>query len=396
MTKENMATADNAAHSQRISVPFSYPVHFTRGVFDADNPLLAKVLDRAADTAPKTLVYLDSGLVEAHPHLPDSVVEYANRHRGVIRTAQPPRTLPGGETAKDGWGTALEVVEDIGKLQLCRHSFVVAAGGGALLDAVGFAAALVHRGVRLVRLPSTTLSQDDSGVGVKNGINQGEVKNFIGTFAPPFAVINDFSFLRTLPHDVMLDGIAEAFKVAIVKDAAFFDFLCDSAERIARAEPAAIEEAVRRSALLHLDHIRAGNDPFEFGVSRPLDFGHWSAHRLEGLSKYSVRHGQAVAVGIALDTYYSWRNGLISRDEMTRILDAFNRTGLPLYHTLLSRRDKDKRLLILEGLAQFREHLGGRLSITLPRGIGSRIEVHEMDTAVIEEGIGFLADNWGS
>ena len=128
------------------------------------------------------------------------------------------------------------------------------------------------------------------------------------------------------------------------------------------------------------------------GTSRPLDFGHWSAHRLEGLSRYKIRHGQAVAIGIALDSHHAWRKGLITRAELDRILDAFRRAGLPLYHELLAKREADGTLAILEGLRQFREHLGGALAITLPDGIGRKVEVHELDAELIEEGVRFLGE----
>jgi 3-dehydroquinate synthase len=334
------------------------------------------------------LAYFDSGLVAAQPGLPDALAAYAGAHG--LKLLAPPRVLPGGEAAKNGWGVTNDVMAEIVEHRLCRHSTVVAVGGGAMLDAVGLAASLVHRGVRLVRMPSTALSQDDGGVGVKTGINLGDVKNLIGTFAPPYAVVNDLALLRTLPRDVMLDGVAEAFKVAIIKDAGFFDFLCANAESVGQGEPAVLEETVRRSAVLHLDHIRQGADPFEMGDARPLDFGHWAAHRLEGLSSYAVRHGQGVAVGIALDSYYAWRKGLIRKEEFDRILDAFVRAGLPVWHPLLEAREADGNLAVIEGIEQFREHLGGRLCVTLPDGIGRRVEVNELDLAVVEAGIAFL------
>jgi len=381
---------ESAPYIEELRIPFKYPVYFTRGVLEPGNPILADVMRRAEDPAPQTLVYLDSGLVAAHRYLPDAIQAYAARHADAMRLAAEPRVLPGGEAVKDGWQFVLKVVDEIAEHRLCRHSFVVAAGGGAFLDVVGLAASLVHRGVRLIRLPSTTLAQGDGGVGVKNGIDAHGVKNLIGTFAPPFAVINDLAFLATLPHDVLLDGVTEAFKVAIIKDVAFFRFLTEAAPRLAAGEPAVVEETVRRTAILHLDHIRDAGDPFELGAARPLDFGHWAAHRLEGLSNYAIRHGQAVAVGIALDSHYAWRKGFLARAALDNILDAFRSATLPTWHPLLAERGANGKLLLLDGLEQFREHLGGRLCVTLPNGLGRRIEVHEMDLAMVEEGIGFL------
>ncbi len=385
-----MPAKEPAPYVEELRIPFKYPVYFTREALDPENPILAQVMRRAEDPAPQTLAYLDSGLVAAHRYLPDAIQAYAARHADAMELVAEPRVLPGGEAVKDGWQFVLKIVDEIAEHRLCRHSFVVAAGGGALLDAVGLAASLIHRGVRLIRLPSTTLAQGDGGIGVKNGIDANGVKNLIGTFAPPFAVINDLAFLATLPHDVLLDGVTEAFKVAIIKDVAFFRFLAEAAPRLAAGELPVVEETVRRTALLHLDHIRDAGDPFELGAARPLDFGHWAAHRLEALSKYALRHGQAVAVGIALDSHYAWRKGLLTRAALDGILEAFRSAGLPAWHPLLGERGADGTLLVLEGLEQFREHLGGRLCVTLPNGLGRRIEVHEMEPALVEEGIHFL------
>jgi len=384
MTDLTPTHTETYVYIEEIAVPFSYPVTFTRNAFDPANPVLADAVDG------RMLAYVDSGLAEAQPELPDALAAYAAAHALDLLT--PPRILPGGETAKDGWDVVNGVIAEIVKHRLCRQSTVLAVGGGAMLDAVGLAASLVHRGVRLVRMPSTTLSQDDGGVGVKTGINLGDVKNLLGTFAPPSAVVNDLALLRTLPRDVMLDGVAEAFKVAIIKDADFFAYLVEQAEALGRGETETLEETVRRSAVLHLDHIRQGADPFEMGDARPLDFGHWAAHRLEGLSDYAVRHGQGVAIGIALDSHYAWRTGLLGRGEFDAILDAFVRAGLPVWHPLLEQRDAEGTLAVVEGIEQFREHLGGRLCITLPDGIGQRVEVNDMDLALIEEGITFLKE----
>jgi 3-dehydroquinate synthase len=384
-----LSHTDNDTWQQSIAPTVHYTVRFTHDAFAPGNPALAETLTTDGPLRP-ALVYLDSGLVQCRPELPAAVEAYAAAHADALRLAAAPVVLPGGEAAKSDWQTVNRVLADLQTHRFCRHSFVLVVGGGALLDAAGLAASLFHRGVRLVRMPSTTLSQGDGGVGVKTGINLGDTKNALGTFAAPFAVLNDLALLGTLPHDVMLDGVAEAFKVGIVRDAALFAFMEDAAERLGAGEPGAIGETVRRSAVAHLEHIGAGGDPFELGTARPLDFGHWSAHRLESLSDYTVRHGQAVGIGIALDACYAAGVGLLTAVERDRILNALARTGLALCHPLLSARDADGRLRILTGLGQFREHLGGALSVTLPNGIGRRVEVDTMDEARIAECIAAL------
>lgn len=388
-----MPTDAPPPYRQFISVPFDYPVHFTRGLFDRRNPLLVDTLDRLAEErAHRAAVFLDGGLAEARPDLTAQVERFFSARSNRLLLAGRPCRVPGGEVCKNGWEPAMDVIRELSDRRLDRQSFVIAVGGGAVLDMVGFAASVVHRGLRMIRVPTTTLAQNDAGIGVKTGINAQGQKNFIGTFAPPFAVLNDLDFLETLPFEHWIGGVAEAFKVAIIKDAGFFEDLLRDAPALRRREPGAMENAVRRCAVLHLDHIRNGNDPFEFGSARPLDFGHWAAHKLEVMSRHRLGHGFAVAAGIAVDTVYAAFCGLLSEEERDRVLEGFETAGLPVWHPLMTRRAAEGTLEILGGLGDFREHLGGRLTVTLPDGIGRRIEVHEMDLNLVESAIAFLAE----
>lgn len=378
-------------YQQQVSVGFSYPVIFTRDVFDRSNEVLPQTLGRTDERGPhRTLFFIDAGLAAAHPRLVDDIQAYAEGFSRVFELVLPPRVVPGGESVKNNYRLAMEILDTILEARLCRQSFVVAMGGGAVLDAVGFAASLVHRGVRLIRMPSTVLAQNDAGVGVKNGMNLHGGKNTIGTFAPPFAVLNDFTLLSTLTDTDWRGGIAEAFKVAIIKDSTFFDFLCEHAEALRSRDMPAMETLIRRCATLHLDHIRDGGDPFEFGRARPLDFGHWAAHKLESMTSYALSHGEAVAMGVALDTHYAARQGWLTDDEAHAIFAGLARCGLPLWHDALGRRLGDGTLEVLGGIEEFREHLGGRLTVTFPAGIGARHEVHEIDRDLVDKGVRFL------
>ena len=388
-----MKNNNTEIYEQKFSVSYDYPVHFTHGLFKKDNPLLSSVVDRKTGEQPhRVMVYIDSGVVDTSPELIQQIEEHFNAHTDKMELVCPPRTIPGGENAKNGWNSIRDIMTSLGEHHMCRQSYVMIIGGGSVLDAVGFAASLVHRGLRQIRVPTTVLSQNDAGVGVKNGMNEREVKNFIGCFAPPFAVIDDSDFLKTLDEKHWTSGIAEAFKVAIIKDADFFDWLCSNARKLKDRNMEAMETLVRRCAILHLDHISSGGDPFESGSSRPLDFGHWSAHKLESISDFSICHGQAVAIGIALDSYYAERKKMISADERDRILNGMTGSGLPIWSPLLARRGADNNLEILRGMEEFREHLGGLLTITLPEPIGSKKEVHEMDLIIIEDGLAFLKE----
>ena len=268
------------------------------------------------------------------------IENYFSAHAEKLQLVCPPILVAGGERAKNSDKLVAEIHSQIDRHHIDRHSYLIAIGGGALLDVAGFAAATAHRGVRHVRIPTTTLSQADSGVGVKNGINAFGKKNFIGTFAPPFTVINDFNLLATLEPRDKRAGYVEAVKVACIRDAKFFDEIERDAEKLAAFEPAAMKHLIRRCAELHLDHIASGGDPFETGSARPLDFGHWAAHKLEQLSDFQIPHGDAVAIGIALDVIYSRKIGLLDANSAARILNLLEKLGFDLFANELLNTDR--------------------------------------------------------
>lgn len=368
---------------QSFSVSFTYPVCFTENLFSAENPVFVNVLEKGKKA--KTFFVIDSGVAEAFPGLVEDIKLYASHHKDNFFLCAEPLMVPGGESCKNDPSIYQQIVKATNDFGIDRHAYIVAIGGGAVLDMVGFAAAISHRGIRLIRIPTTVLSQNDSGVGVKNSINCFGKKNYLGTFTTPVAVLNDFNFLQTLDDRDWRSGISEALKVALIKDLSFFEWLETHAAAMARREIEPMKTQIIRCAQMHLDHI-AGKDPFEFGSSRPLDFGHWAAHKLEKLTDFRVRHGEAVAIGIALDSTYSHLLGWITQDELNRILGVIQILGFSLYEPELSGEN------LIQGLREFQEHLGGELTIMLLQGLGKGVEVHEMDEALIKKAIGFLKE----
>ena len=377
---------------QRVEVVFRYPVCFTAGLFEPDNDLLAQLLGEPVHGPHRVLALVDGGVAEAHPGLRDRICGWAAARAGAVELVDTPQVLPGGEPAKCDPGLVERVHGLIERAGLDRHAFVVAIGGGAVLDAAGYAASTAHRGVRLVRVPTTVLSQNDSGVGVKNAVNRFDKKNFLGTFAPPFAVINDRRFLTTLEDRDWLGGISEAVKVALIKDAGFFDFIEEHAVALRARQMAPMDHVIHRCAELHLEHIATGGDPFEFGSSRPLDFGHWAAHKLEAVTDYRIRHGEAVAIGICLDATYSHLAGLLEEAAWRRIVGLFEALGLATYASALGARleDPDDWRSVLSGLEEFREHLGGELTVMLLEDIGRGVEVHDIDHQLVQQSVALL------
>jgi 3-dehydroquinate synthase len=369
-----------------IQVTHTHRILFTRSVFAPGNVTLRELLlVDAGVKVPRVLVFVDDRVVAANAGLLASIPAYARAHAEVMELAGEPVVVPGGEGCKNDFERVEQCWRAIEEAMLDRHSYVLVIGGGAVLDLVCFAASTAHRGIRHVRLPTTTLSQGDGGVGVKNGVNFFGKKNWVGSFAVPFAVVNDFTFLETLPERERRNGLIEAIKVAMIRDAAFFERMEGMAEALARLEQGAIEQVVERSAELHVEHIATGGDPFELGSARPLDFGHWAAHKLEQISGFAVTHGEAVAIGMALDITYSVKKGLMRRAEAERALALIERIGFEIFSPYLMEEGKSGESVILEGLEEFREHLGGELTVTLVPEIGTKLEVHEMERALILE-----------
>lgn len=375
----------------QIPVTFKHRIVFTREAFSAGNPELGEVL--AEGGGRRAMVFIEETVAAVWPDLVNEIQTY---FAGIDIDFRGTSVFPGGEAAKADDHLVKQVWAAIDAAHLDRHSYALVIGGGAFLDAVGYAAATAHRGVRLVRFPTTTLSQDDSGVGVKCAINAFGKKNWVGSFAVPYAVINDFSFLHSQNEETRRGGLIEAVKVALVRDREFFSWIVENLEALAALEPDALEACVEKSALLHARHIATGGDPFETGSSRPLDFGHWAAHKLEAMTSYQLFHAPAVGVGLALDTLYSARAGLLKfsiADQVLRVLDGL---GISIYHPALDWVDDTGRRRVLDGLDEFREHLGGELTVLLLKDLGEGVDVHQFDEVMLGECINELRTRWES
>lgn len=375
----------------QIPVTFKHRIVFTRDAFSSGNPELAEIL--AEGGGRKAIVFVEETVATISDGLEDQILNYFADLEVDFRGVS---IFPGGESCKADDSLVKKVWEVIDQAHLDRHSYALVVGGGAFLDAVGFAVACAHRGVRLVRFPTTTLSQDDSGVGVKSAINAFGKKNWVGAFSVPFAVINDFRFLHMQDESTRRGGLIEAVKVALVRDAEFFGWIEENLESLSDLDPATLEYCVEKSAMLHARHIATGGDPFETGSSRPLDFGHWAAHKLEAMTSYHLFHAPAVAVGLALDTLYSARCGLLKFSVADQVLRVLTGLKMAIYHPALDWVDDSGRRRVLDGLDEFREHLGGELTVLLLEDVGCGVDVHKIDEVVLGECINELRTRWES
>ena len=388
------------APSDSISFPITlrheHRLIFTRDVFAPGNDTLAALLTpREPGGTARAVVFWDAGLASAFPGFAEKMTRWFAARAARVSLEAEPLALDGGEGVKNDFHQLEQVWMAINAAKLCRHSFVLAIGGGAVLDMVGFAAATAHRGIPIIRLPTTSLSQADGGLGVKNGVNYFAKKNWLGAFVVPHAVVNDLAFLHGLPPRDRRAGLIEAVKVALIRDANFFEFIAARVDALAAFEPEPYEAVIRESARQHMEHIATGGDPFERGSARPLDFGHWAAHKLEQLSEFRVSHGEAVAVGMAIDLIYARRVGLLPEPIAERILALIQRLGFELFAPVKQIRGPSGRQDMLDGLEEFREHLGGRLTIPMIRAPGDRLDVHEMDGPVVRASFEELRARYG-
>ncbi len=370
-----------------FSLSLTQRLRFTADITDDDGHVLIDLLEPSGTAPAKVQVWIDAFVASADPSLVDRLSKILRAEHASIALTCQAQTIPGGEACKNDPSIVEHLLHQFNAHDLDRRSYVIAIGGGAVLDTVGYAASIAHRGIRLIRIPTTTLAQADSGVGVKNAVNWFGKKNWKGTFHVPWAVINDRKVLQTLPDRDFRCGFSEVVKVSLLKQPAIFDRICDKADKIFNRHPETCDAAIRDSVQLHLEHITGGGDPFEMLEARPLDFGHWSAHRLESLTNYELRHGEAVAIGLVIDCIYSQHVlGLPERD-CNRIIDCLRRLGLPLNHPALGQPDA-----LLDGLEEFRQHLGGRLTVTMIDAIGNPVDIHDIDHRQMKRAIAASLD----
>jgi len=362
-----------------IGVQWTHRVLTCRSAFTSSGDDLAALFP---DAPSRVLVVLDDGLATAAPDLLAAITQWSSTHTDRVQAAGSPLIVPGGEQAKNDRTVFDQVVRAIHERHICRQSFVLAVGGGAMLDAVGLAAATAHRGVRMIRLPSTTLSQADAGVGVKNGINAFGAKNLIGTFAPPWAVVNDATLLPTLSDRDWRAGLSEAVKVALLKDESLLHDVEHAGVALQNRDLVVMERIVTRTADLHVSHIVAGGDPFEVDRARPLDFGHWSAHQLEQMTGFRLSHGDAVAIGLMIDLQYAALKHVAASSLVQRVANCLQSLGFPLWCDAMGDQDR-----LLEGIERFREHLGGALAITMVAAPERPVEVSSIDVDVMRQAI---------
>ncbi|MBU6236004.1 MAG: 3-dehydroquinate synthase [Alphaproteobacteria bacterium] len=295
-------------------------------------------------------------------------------------------TLPEGEDAKS-WPVLQQTVNAMLEARLDRKSLVVALGGGVAGDHGGFAAAITLRGLDYVQVPTTLLSQVDSSVGGKTGINAPQGKNLVGAFHQPVLVLIDNTTLDTLPDRHMRAGYAEIVKYAFIRDAGFFEWLEANGAKVMARDDGALAHAVATSCAAKAAVVAA--DEREGGVRALLNFGHTFAHALEATCNYDRRllHGEAVAIGMALAFDTSVRMGLCTAADAARATAHMQRLGMPTRIADIKDFPATTPDALVGLMGHDKKAIGGKLTFILSRGIGHAFVSREADIALVKEAL---------
>jgi len=270
-------------------------------------------------------------------------------------------TVKNGEASKNTF-TYVRLLEFLADKRLSRTDVVVALGGGVVGDLAGFAAATYMRGIAYIQIPTTLLAAIDSSVGGKTGIDLDAGKNLAGAFHQPAAVLCDHALLEMLPPRIFTDGCAEAIKLAMIADGDLFGIM--SCFPILD-----LEDVVTRCVTIKRDVVSA--DEYETGLRKLLNFGHTVGHAIELLSNYSVSHGKAVAIGMAVETRAAVKMGFCTSECYDQLVELLHKYGLP-YQTRLSAEE-------ISGAAlNDKKRSGGKITLVVPEAIGTGV-LHEVD-----------------
>lgn len=353
-------------------------------LFRDDNPFMREVLRADPGRRLRVLALVDAGIPGVREALVPRIMAWFVQHADAFELVKAPMVLPGGEASKGDGHLVDQLWECMAVQCLRRDTVVLCIGGGAFLDWTGFAAATARGGMRIVRVPTTSMGQAEAGVALRNCVNRFRRKDWAVVRALPWAVVNDPAFLPLQDPEASRLGLAGALRIALTRDAALFDLMEARAEAMRRNDWTALASVVERSAQLHRDQALAAAERFEHAGPQVVDLGGWVAHKLEQISGFTFPHGAAVAVGIAMDTIYSVEKGLLAELDGGRILAVLRSCGFPCWSEWLDDMGRGGRPLFLKGLEDFREQSGGPLRLTLLRGIGRASYVDHVDeTAVL-------------
>jgi 3-dehydroquinate synthase len=368
-------TASDTADTLSVSVArlISYQINHVRDVFNKDEAALSNLLQ-----SKPTMIVVDDKVDAIYGR---DLKKYANLYLNCLSII----VLPASEIEKS-WERVAYLCQEMISCNLPRDGIVLAVGGGVTLDATGVAAAMYRRGVRFVRIPTTLVGLVDVGVGIKQGVNFGGKKNILGAFYPPFGVLNDLTFLRTLPPRHLACGIAEIVKLALVCDAILFEeteqFGTSLLKTRFQSPYKQAEHIILRSERAMIRQLEP--NLFEYDYHRLVDFGHTFSPLLEMQSSHDLSHGEAVAIDMLISTAIGERRNLCDSSLLDRVLRLLMGVQLPWSH------EACKPAVLVKALEEARAHRGGDLNLVVPTGVGEAAFISHVDPHEIDEGLALV------
>ncbi len=349
----------------------SYDIHIGTGLLGRAGEYLQSVLNR-----PFSVIVTDDTVAPLHLDTLCDSLKAAGITTGTI-------ILPAGEATKS-FHHLESLVGGLLDLNVERSDCVCALGGGVIGDLTGFATAILRRGVDFVQIPTTLLAQVDSSVGGKTGINTSQGKNLVGAFHQPRLVLSDISLLDTLPLRDVLAGYAEILKTALIADPAFFDWLENFGPALKNGDNEKRVHAVTRAAQAKVAIVM--QDEREQGARALLNLGHTFGHALEATTGFGedLRHGEAVAIGLALAFGLSHEMGLCSTEDVSRVITHLQHMGLPSGLHDLGRKDITADILISH-MAQDKKVVNGQATFILTRGIGQAFINRDVPQGILHD-----------
>ncbi|MFC1847235.1 3-dehydroquinate synthase [Chloroflexota bacterium] len=284
--------------------------------------------------------------------------------------------VPEGEEQKS-LETAGRLYNELTNFYAERTTPILALGGGVIGDLAGFVAATYMRGVPLIQIPTTLLSQGDSSIGGKVAVNHGLLKNKIGAFYQPKLTISDISTLKTLPDKELTDGLAEIIKHGIILDRDFFTYLEENLDKIKALDDQVLETMIFRSAKIKAEVVE--KDERDLGMRNILNYGHTVGHAIESVSELEVWHGDAVAIGMIAEARISNKMGILAKDELIRLEKLIGRAGLP---TKIPSLQREK---LIRAMQHDKKILQGKIRFVLPKSIGNVFITDEVNPALVEQ-----------
>lgn len=338
---------------------------------------LAKICEHLETGKKRICIVSDSNVSKYHM---EALLEFLKDYCSVVETF----TFPAGEEHKQ-LSVIMELYAYLIESKFDRNDLLFALGGGVVGDMTGFAAATFLRGISFVQVPTSLLAMVDSSIGGKTGVDFDSYKNMVGAFHQPRAVYMNFDVLDTLPDREFYSGFGEIIKHGLIKDAIYYAWLKEQANRILSKEPEALEELVYRSNEVKRHVVE--NDPKEKGERALLNFGHTLGHSIEKFLNFRLLHGECVSLGMVAASYLSMKRGMITEEELQGIEEV-----LTLYHLPISCRELDLDK-VLEFMKNDKKMIAGKIKFILLDGIGNAVIDKSVTDEEMKEALAYLGRN---